>query len=261
MRIKGICRAPKYFRIVFLAALFFLALTVVFSLSSSCKPETKKYGKQQNPCSCFVLKKEGFSVGYDGRLKQASWVFEELTKEHLEGESDRGQYRFVEDCNLPETVRSLLSDYKYGEYDRGHLAPAANHVFNDKGMADTFLLSNISPQSPSFNRGYWLKLEKHVRRLVEEHGRIKVVTGPLFLPEQLNNGKRYVKYEVIGESDIAVPTHFFKAVWTPLAVEAYILPNKKISSETPLNRFKTTIKKIEKVSGVVFSQIRKRYRP
>ena len=149
-----------------------------------------------------------------------------------------------------------MGDYKGGGYDRGHLAPAANHVSDEKGMADTFLLSNVSPQSPSFNRGYWLKLEKHVRHLVEEHGKIKVVTGPLFLPEQSEeNGKRYVSYEVIGKSSIAVPTHFFKAIWTPQTEEAYILPNIKISAETPLESFRATIEEVERVSGVVFSQM------
>ncbi len=73
--------------------------------------------------------------------------------ESLEGEAERDQYRFTSDCDLPETVRSLLSDYKGCGYDRGHLTPAANHVSGEKGMADTFLLSNVSPQSPSFNRG------------------------------------------------------------------------------------------------------------
>ncbi len=161
MRLKGICRASKYFRVIFPTELFLLALVLASSLFSSCTKNQEKE-LQQNPCSCFVLKKEGFSIGYDGRLKQASWVFEELTKEHLEGESDRNQYRFTPDYEIPETIRSLLTDYKGYGYDRGHLAPAANHVLNSKRMADTFLLSNVSPQLPSFNRGYWKKLEKHV---------------------------------------------------------------------------------------------------
>lgn len=39
-----------------------------------------------------------------------------------------------------------------------------------------------------------------------------VVTGPLYLPNLVENGRKYVKYEVIGSNDVAVPTHFFKVI-------------------------------------------------
>ena len=37
-------------------------------------------------------------------------------------------------------------------------------------------------------------------------------TGPLYLAKPEANGKNYVKYEVIGSSQVAVPTHFFKVL-------------------------------------------------
>lgn len=37
-------------------------------------------------------------------------------------------------------------------------------------------------------------------------------TGPLYLAKTEANGKNYVKYEVIGNAQIAVPTHFFKVL-------------------------------------------------
>ena len=38
-------------------------------------------------------------------------------------------------------------------YDRGHLAPAADHKGSQKAMEETFTLSNISPQvGKGFNR-------------------------------------------------------------------------------------------------------------
>lgn len=57
-----------------------------------------------------------------------------------------------------------------------------------------------------------------------------------------NDGKTYIKYQVIGASTVAVPTHFFKVVVMEAAdstyeMEAYVMPNARISDETPLNVF------------------------
>jgi len=71
------------------------------------------------------------------------------------------------------------------------------------------------------------------------------------------DGKRYVKYEVIGKNDVAVPTHFFKAIFAELVDGnreefAYIFPNEKIESGIPLNQFATTVAKVEQAAGTVF---------
>ena len=53
---------------------FVLTLTIIAcSMCSSCMTTASKAAQEQNnPCSYFILQKEGFSVGYDGRLKQAA---------------------------------------------------------------------------------------------------------------------------------------------------------------------------------------------
>eukprot|EP00040_Diaphanoeca_grandis_P019803 m.104889 g.104889 ORF g.104889 m.104889 type:complete len:193 (+) comp27601_c0_seq1:3-581(+) len=53
---------------------------------------------------------------------------------------------------------------------------------------------------------------------------VYVCSGPLFLPSLEANGENWVKYQVIGESHVAVPTHFFKIiVWggSPLSVNRH----------------------------------------
>lgn len=42
--------------------------------------------------------------------------------------------------------RSTNNDYKGSGYDRGHLAAAGNHMWSQKAMDQTFVLSNICPQ-------------------------------------------------------------------------------------------------------------------
>lgn len=138
------------------------------------------------------------------------------------------------------------------------MAPAADHRSSSKAMSDTFYMTNMCPQCPQLNRGYWAKLEKHVRDLTKEYQNIYVLTGPLYLPQQEADGKRYVKYQVIGPNDVSVPTHFFKLItlenWQgDREIRAYILPNQEILSKTPLDQFKTTIQKIEKAAGLILN--------
>jgi endonuclease G len=45
----------------------------------------------------------------------------------------------------------------------------------------------------------------------------------LYLPNLVENGKKYVKYEVIGPNDVAVPTHFFKVILMEKA-NGYVRP-------------------------------------
>jgi DNA/RNA endonuclease G (NUC1) len=101
----------------------------------------------------------------------------------------------------------------------------------DEEVHDSFSLTNVSPQRPSFNRSIWLRLEEFVRQVAEheEHKEDKaeqtqdgssrvetwVITGPLWLPTS-TSGKEHFRYtyEGIGQppSLIHVPTHFFKVV-------------------------------------------------
>ena len=97
-----------------------------------------------------------------------------------------------------------------------------------------------------------------------------VCTGPLYLPKKdPNDGKNYVKYQVklakkqykermtavfflffkfqvIGDNQVAVPTHFFKVLVgeldnLQLEMEAYVLPNEPIPDNVALATFQVKI--------------------
>jgi endonuclease G, mitochondrial len=208
------------------------------------------------PQSHFFLKRQGYCLNYDGRLKQASWVCEELTRDSLSRSGElASRHVFKEDKDLPYHVRSSLKDYLNSGFDRGHLVCAADQRSNEQAYADTFYLSNISPQVPEFNRNYWLKLEKYVRSLTNSHAKVTVYTGPLFLPKVTKSGKKFVTYQVIGENMVAVPTHYFKIIFTPMHQEAFIVPNKDISATEPLSKFQVSVEKVQRLAGLHFSRI------
>lgn len=212
----------------------------------------------EHPKSEWLIEQPAYSLSYDGQHKQARWVYERLTKKTLKGASKRENLSFVEDTLIPPELRSTNKDYKSSGFDRGHLCPAGDAHSSNKALQKTFNLSNISPQVPQFNRGYWLMLENHVRDLTKKYKVVHVYSGPLYLPHEEADGKRYVKYQVIGPNDTAVPTHFFKILFSEkpdgtFDEKAYILPNLAIDKNTPLEKFETTIEKVVKTSGVVFN--------
>ena len=53
--------------------------------------------------------------------------------------------------------------YANSGYDRGHMAPS-DDASTEAEMADTFKMTNISPQEPSLNGGAWKVLENSVRK-------------------------------------------------------------------------------------------------
>ncbi|MDF2576724.1 MAG: non-specific endonuclease [Chlamydiales bacterium] len=226
------------------------------SFQAEIKPldlELERFGA---PIVAIPVQRSNYKLAYDGRNHTAFWVMEHLTADKLKGNTSRSS-NFKEDPSIPIEVRSTLDDYKGSGFDRGHLAPAANHKSSAQAMDDTFYLSNMSAQVPEFNRGYWSKLESYVRGLVSKHKNLYVVTGPLYLPELDKDGKKYVKYQVIGPHNVAVPTHFFKVILAEkpsghLKFEAYVLPNKKIDDYIPLEKFSTTVQQVEKLAGLIF---------
>lgn len=212
------------------------------------------------PIATPVIQHRGYTLGYDSRNRNPCWVMEVLTKESLKGNADRVDCQFKEDGAIPIHLQAKLEDYRSSGYDRGHLAPASDFKSSPEAMEDSFFLSNMCPQEPQFNRGYWKKLENYVKDLTLGSKIVKVITGPLYIPQKEKNGLRYVKYRVIGENNVAVPTHFFKVILSEklsgsIDAQAYILPNQAIAQEVPLEKFKTTIQQVEKVSGLIFAQI------
>ncbi|MBX3719986.1 MAG: DNA/RNA non-specific endonuclease [Parachlamydiales bacterium] len=226
------------------------AVTLGFVLGLSFSQEKP----QVHPIADFKIEREAYHLVYDSQHKQAKWVYEHLTADRINGSADRSKFDFMEDPLIPALLRSTKEDYAKSGFDRGHLCPAADARTNDNAMKETFYLSNISPQCPQFNRGYWAQLEKHVRVLAQEHGSVHVYTGGLYLPREESDGKRYVRYQVIGPNDVAVPTHYFKIILDDRykLIEAFVLPNQPISANTPLEQFTASLEKIEKSAGALF---------
>ncbi|XP_059342211.1 endonuclease G, mitochondrial [Ammospiza nelsoni] len=220
----------------------------------SVRTELSKYGL---PGLAQLRSRESYVLCYDPRSRSALWVIEQLNRDTLSGASDRAACDFQEDDSVHEYHRATNADYRGSGFDRGHLAAAANHRWSQKAMRDTFYLSNIAPQNPHLNQNAWNNLEKYCRSLAKNNRNVYVCTGPLFLPRMEADGKMYVKYQVIGKNNVAVPTHFFKVLILEkesgeIELRSYVMPNSPVDDKIPLERFLVPIESIERASGLLF---------
>jgi len=180
-----------------------------------------------------------YTLSYNEFHEQAEWVHYYLDINKLNGSVDRtNDFRFD---NSVSTGSASLNDYKYSGYDRGHLAPAGDMKINKTTMSESFLLSNISPQNASFNRGGWKKLESQVRAWAEKNNLYVITAG--VLEDDLNK---------IGLNGVSVPRNFYKIVYDPINKKmiAFLMPNIKTSK--PLSSYVVNVDRIESITGIDF---------
>jgi len=185
----------------------------------------------------------GFALWYSEEYEQPVWVAYLLTDDEIRGTLERTD-NFRADPQI-STGSASLGDYRGSGYDRGHLALAADMKWSAAAMSESFLLSNMSPQAPGFNRGIWRRLEEWVRDQAEADEEVYVVTGPV-----LTDGP----YQEIGPNGVDVPKRYFKVILDYKAPElkaiGFILPNK--SSSLPLSIYAVSVDQVETVTGLDF---------
>ena len=223
-------------RLIFISLVFLINTSAI----ASCNNHVA-YGipSKSNQTLC----RAGYSVGYNYHYKVADWVAYYITKESVSAFFERSN-RFLEDKDIPFPYRARLIDYKGSGYDRGHLAPSGTVDFSRRAMIESFLLSNMAPQAPSFNRGSWRVLEEKIRQWTKHYGPLYVVSGPIWIGHD--------REATIG-SNVHVPQWFYKVVLDPAYYDtiAFVVPNQKIDSDA-LNSFITTVNHVEELTGLDF---------
>ena len=187
-----------------------------------------------------LVKHEFYTLSYNEKHEQANWVHYKLDDFLISGDIERKD-RFKTDPNV-STGSSFPSDYTGSGYDRGHLVPAADMKLNSISMAETFYMSNISPQLPGFNRGIWKRLETLVRIWAKESS-VYVTTAGI-----LNNNIS----TTIGVNKVSVPKRFFKIIYSPSDQKmiGFLIPNEKSSQD--LKSFVINVDDIEGITGIDF---------
>ena len=172
----------------------------------SLRPETR-YGM---PNADLLLFNREYIIGYSNLFRQPRWAMEVIDPNNKRVEISDRLNNFRVDMRIPPQFRADMDDYVGAfdgqKYDRGHLISSADRRASNIRNSETFLMSNMSPQIPQFNRGIWKKLEAAVRDLANLYIEVYTICGPLFhAGQQLKSiGK--------GDTKIPIPGGYFKSI-------------------------------------------------
>lgn len=208
-------------------------------LSFSAKAIKPTYEQLMPSWSYELIHHTYYSLDYCEEHEQASFVFYRLTPDFF---SDIERTEDFRPDPAVSTGSATLADYKGSGYDRGHLCPAADMKLNEVSISESFFMSNMSPQDPSFNRGIWSKLESLVRDWCLIHDSLYIATGPVFKDCK----------GTIGADSVTIPGYYYKAIidGSKRKTIAFVLPNAKSSNE--LSSFVITVDSLETLTGIDF---------
>ncbi len=190
-----------------------------------------------------ILQNEGYLVGYDEVMRNPAWVAYRL-ESHAGAKTAERPNGFVADTRTEARVKH--DDYTHSGYDRGHLAPnyGIGMTYGEAAQMETFLMSNIVPQSPDLNRGPWKELEQLIANEYLKHNReLWVITGPIY-------EEPYTRLK----SGVVVPTAFFKILADEVdgGMRSLALIMRQSLSHEGLSNYLVSVDEIESITGLDF---------
>lgn len=190
-----------------------------------------------------LLENSSYAVGYSENLKNPLWVAYRVFDVPELRSGERPAFR----TDRRTRARVTPDAYRGSGYDRGHMAPnfAMATRYGLQGQAESFLMSNIIPQTPRINRYLWKELEMRVaRRYSRCFDEVWVVTGPVFSKpvQRLASG-------------VAVPSAYYKIVTDEIDGGIRVMAFLVDSRAAPYTRIKTelvSVDQLEALTGLNF---------
>ena len=230
-------------KLLVLVLLAFATLVSANPIDDKCKQHVWQGAPVLKDGNNQYLCRIGYAVNYNYNTKVAHYVVEHVTVNNLVKNAPRKD-EFREDPEVPAQYRQTLADYTGMGFDRGHVAPAADMVFDAKAMSESFFLTNMMPQVPGNNRGIWKYLEENVRYWAQVKGEVYVITGALFegQPKMMNK--------------VSIPSHVYKIVIDPKTGKqiAYLFTNEKLDPKL-IDNYAVSVATIEQKTGINFSPL------
>ncbi|OYZ11947.1 MAG: hypothetical protein B7Y39_19120 [Bdellovibrio sp. 28-41-41] len=176
-------------------------------LSEQCEKQLEGVPEAyKNNLTNIPLNHRALKISYNANLRIPNWVYYDLSRENLMNSCAKRKDKFRGDpllaaAQLPNELIINQNGYKNSGFDRGHMAPSGDFIWDQSINEDTFFMTNMSPQTAELNQKTWNALEEHVRNWACGSGELKVYTGPIMDPtmKRLN-------------SCVSIPNKFFKVL-------------------------------------------------
>lgn len=160
-------------RKILLCSLYCLSLTISAAAQLVLGNPSNAIKDVNNPDNFLVVRPE-FILSYNRSRGTANWVAWHLTV------SDIGPIRkdvFQGDPLLPKAWRISSTGYKDSGYQRGHMCPSKDRSTTLAINRETFVMSNMQPQTKQHNEVAWGNLEDDTRALVKQGNEAYIYAG------------------------------------------------------------------------------------
>jgi endonuclease G len=212
----------------------------------------------QNPQTCQVHAPYGFPqtqsitpicrqaylVGYDAAAKLSKYVTYELLPKNAIGCVARTN-AFATDQSVPNGATP--QDYAGTGYDKGHMSPDGDLSWDVQVEFESFLMTNMSPQAGSLNRGIWKLLETSVRGwAVQRNQSYTVYVGGIYNAQDKKIG-----------NGVVVPHGFYKIVINNQTKEIagwgfpHVAPYPNLGND--LTKFRVSVQQLMQQAGVQYA--------
>ena len=200
----------------------------------------------------FLLVHRSHTLSYNNSRGTLNWVA--WWTRSLDLGPRRERSRFEEDRSLPNAFRRVqYYDYSGSGFDRGHMVPAADRFADESLMEETFLMTNIVPQTGALNQFPWNKLESYARSLARSGSELYTIAGVYG-----ENGRLKGK--------VTIPTNCWKVIVVfprgqstitkTTRIIAIDMPNIEGIENENWQKYQTTVREIEQKTGLdLFSAI------
>lgn len=200
----------------------------------------------------YLLVRDTHISSYNNSRGTINWTAWFTTARDL-GE-DRDRPRFEADRTLPNGFRRIqYYDYSGSGFDRGHIVPSADRLADPRLNEQTFLMTNIVPQTKALNQFPWQKLESYARSLARRGDTIYQIAG---VYGDAGNLRGRVTIPTNCWKVIVVLTRGRMQITSSTRVIAVDMPNINGIEDVAWQRYQTTVREIEGRTGLnLFSQL------
>lgn len=183
------------------------ALLVAFLLTS--------FTLGHQPRADVLVKTDIYTIHYSEVLREPVTV--DYVVQCSQGNISRAGMVFVTNDSI---ITSTDADYVKNEWDKGHMAPAADFNCDKKKLLETFTYINCALQHQNLNRGVWRLLEMHERSLASKG------TTTVHIDVHFSSSSKKLS------SGATIPDGFTKIIKVGTSVEKYYFPNTNPTRKT-----------------------------